>query len=88
MIDEVPVYVRVAEALGRPADPRMLRDRKLLDALVAKNGITTRPIGIEAWETTCVPDITGEISGLGRTAESAIWNLVLKLGDAGKLERP
>ena len=40
MIDEVPVYVRVAEALGRPADPRMLRDRKLLDALVAKNRIT------------------------------------------------
>lgn len=87
MIEEVPVYVRVAEALGRPADPRMLRDRKLLDALVAKNGITTRPIGIEAWETTC-PDSTGEMSGLGRTAESAIWNLVLKLGDAGKLERP
>lgn len=88
MIDEVPVYVRVAEALGRPADPRMLRDGKLLDALVAKNGITTRPIGIEAWETTCMTDITGEVSGLGRTAEAAIWNLVLELGNAGKLERP
>ena len=88
MIDEVPVYVRVADALGRPADPRMLKDRKLLDALVAKNGITTRSIGIEAWETTCMPDITGEMSGLGRTADAAIWNLVLRLGDAGKLERP
>ena len=83
-----PFYMRVAEALERPGDPSMLQDKELLDAIELRNGITTRWVGPDAWETRSRLDLAGEATGFGRTPAAAVWDIVLKLKDAGLLVRP
>jgi len=57
-----PLYIRVAEALGRPGDPSILTATKLLRTLVAKNAIQARLVREDTWEAIASPDITLEVS--------------------------
>lgn len=87
MNDKLFFYVRVAEALHRPANPDILYDSDILDAVSQANNIRTNPLD-DVWVATAAPDERTDVYRTGRSQVEAIWNVVLALDQCRRLVRP
>ncbi len=86
--DRMFFYVRVAEALHRPANRALLEDAELIKAVSRANRISTRALDDNLWGATAEADQLTDFYRTGRSAVEAIWNVVLALHEARRLILP